>query len=212
MDAYGTPWKPFIEPNGRAPEFCVVVSRSGSRRNRRTRRKRSVSALCIKRLIWSLTCRSPKIFALAGSRPGLAPSVGVQFAALARLDLSLDLRRQLSSYSIAIQQMVPIARALDISAKLLILDEPTSSLDKTEVEELFKKLRKLREGGLGVIFITHFLEQVYEISDLITVLRNGRRVGCFATRELSRIKLVSHRQGRPGGRGIGTEASFKSSC
>jgi galactofuranose transport system ATP-binding protein len=116
--------------------------------------------------------------------------------ALARLDLSLDLKRQLSSYSIAIQQMVAIARALDISAKLLILDEPTSSLDKTEVEELFKKLRKLREGGLGIIFITHFLEQVYEISDLITVLRNGRRVGCFATRELPRIKLVSHMIGK----------------
>jgi len=80
-------------------------------------------------------------------------------AALARLDLSLDLTRQLSSYSIAIQQMVAIARALDISAKLLILDEPTSSLDKTEVEELFKKLRKLREGGLGIIFITHFLSR-----------------------------------------------------
>ena len=117
-------------------------------------------------------------------------------AALARLDLSLDLKRQLSSYSIAIQQMVAIARALDISAKLLILDEPTSSLTRTEVEELFKKLRKLREGGLGIIFITHFLEQVYEISDLITVLRNGRRVGCFATKELPRIKLVSHMIGK----------------
>ncbi|MBV8533045.1 MAG: sugar ABC transporter ATP-binding protein, partial [Verrucomicrobia bacterium] len=117
-------------------------------------------------------------------------------AALARLDVSLDVKRQLSSYSIAIQQMVAIARALDISAKLLILDEPTSSLDKTEVEELFKKLRKLREGGLGIIFITHFLEQVYEISDLITVLRNGRRVGCFATKELPRIKLVSHMIGK----------------
>jgi monosaccharide-transporting ATPase len=117
-------------------------------------------------------------------------------AALARLDLSLDLKRQLSSYSIAIQQMVAIARALDISAKLLILDEPTSSLDKSEVEELFKKLRKLREDGLGVIFITHFLEQVYDISDLITVLRNGRRVGCFTTKELSRIKLVSHMIGK----------------
>ena len=69
-------------------------------------------------------------------------------------------------------------------------------LDKTEVEELFKKLRKLREGGLGIIFITHFLEQVYEISDLITVLRNGRRVGCFTTRELPRIKLVSHMIGK----------------
>jgi len=85
---------------------------------------------------------------------------------------------------------------LDISAKLLILDEPTSSLDKTEVEELFKKLRKLREDGLGIIFITHFLEQVYQISDLITVLRNGCRVGCFATKELPRIKLVSHMIGK----------------
>jgi galactofuranose transport system ATP-binding protein len=117
-------------------------------------------------------------------------------AALARLELTLDVNRQLSSYSIAIQQMVAIARALDISAKLLVLDEPTSSLDKTEVEELFKKLRKLREGGLGIIFITHFLDQVYEISDLITVLRNGCRVGCFATKELPRIKLVSHMIGK----------------
>ena len=117
-------------------------------------------------------------------------------AALARLEIALDVNRQLSSYSIAIQQMVAIARALDISAKLLILDEPTSSLDKTEVKELFGKLRKLREDGLGIIFITHFLDQVYEISDLITVLRNGRRVGCFATRELPRIELVSHMIGK----------------
>jgi monosaccharide-transporting ATPase len=117
-------------------------------------------------------------------------------AALARLDLSLDVNRQLSSYSIAIQQMVAIARALDISAKLLILDEPTSSLDKTEVEELFEKMRKLRENGLGIIFITHFLDQMYEISDSITVLRNGCRVGCFATKELPRIKLVAHMIGK----------------
>ena len=117
-------------------------------------------------------------------------------AALARLDLSLDVSRQLSSYSIAIQQLVAIARALDISAKLLILDEPTSSLDRMEVEELFKKLRKLRDGGLGIMFITHFLDQVYEISDSITVLRNGCRVGCFATKDLPRINLVSHMVGK----------------
>ncbi|MBV9272354.1 MAG: sugar ABC transporter ATP-binding protein [Verrucomicrobia bacterium] len=117
-------------------------------------------------------------------------------AALARLDLTLDVNRQLSSYSIAIQQMVAIARALDISAKLLILDEPTSSLDKNEVSELFKKLRKLREDGLGIIFITHFLEQTYEITDRITVLRNGCRVGCFPTKDLPRIELVSHMIGK----------------
>src|ERR1700752_5241512 len=117
-------------------------------------------------------------------------------AALGRLDLSLDVNRQRSSYSIAVQQLVAIARALDVSAKLLILDEPTSSLDRTEVEELFKKLRKLRESGLGIIFITHFLDQVYEISDSITVLRNGCRVGCFPTKDLPRIKLVSHMIGK----------------
>jgi simple sugar transport system ATP-binding protein len=94
------------------------------------------------------------------------------------------------------QQLVAIALALDVAAKLLILDEPTSSLDKTEVEELFNKLRKLREGGLGIIFITHFLDQVYEISDTITVLRNGCRVGCFPTKDLPRIKLVSHMIGK----------------
>ena len=116
--------------------------------------------------------------------------------ALARLDLSVDIYRQLSSCSIAVQQLVAIARALDISAKLLILDEPTSSLDRTEVEELFKKLRRLREDGLGMIFVTHFLEQAYEISDRITVLRNGCQVGCFPTNELPRIQLVAHMIGR----------------
>lgn len=116
--------------------------------------------------------------------------------ALARLDLSIDVNRQLSSCSIAMQQLVAIARALDISAKLLILDEPTSSLDRTEVEELFKKLRRLREDGLGIIFVTHFLDQVYEISDRITVLRNGCQVGCFPTDELPRIRLVSSMIGR----------------
>jgi simple sugar transport system ATP-binding protein len=69
-------------------------------------------------------------------------------------------------------------------------------LDRTEVEELFKKMRMLRERGLGIIFITHFLEQVYEISDRITVLRNGCRVGCFQTKDLPRIQLVSHMIGK----------------
>ncbi|MBV8413837.1 MAG: sugar ABC transporter ATP-binding protein [Verrucomicrobia bacterium] len=117
-------------------------------------------------------------------------------AALARLDLTIDVHRQLSSCSIATQQLVAIARALDISAKLLILDEPTSSLDRTEVQELFKKLRRLREDGLGMIFVTHFLDQVYEISDRITVLRNGCQVGCFPTSELPRIQLVAYMIGR----------------
>ena len=80
----------------------------------------------------------------------------------------------LSSYSIAIQQMVAIARVLDLSSKILILDEPTSSLDEAEVEQLFGVIRKLRDQGMAILFITHFLDQVYKISDRITVLKNGQ--------------------------------------
>src|SRR5215475_7840828 len=90
-------------------------------------------------------------------------------AALARVDLDIDVGQPLSSCSIAVQQLTAIARALDVSARLLILDEPTSSLDEKEVGELFRVIRKLRDGGMGVVIVTHFLEQVYAISDRITV-------------------------------------------
>ena len=116
--------------------------------------------------------------------------------ALARLDLDLDVSRQLSSCSIAVQQMVALARAMDVSAKLLILDEPTSSLDEREVAELFKVIRKLRAEGLGIVFVTHFMDQVYALTDRITVLRNGRLVGEFATAELPRLQLVAHMIGK----------------
>jgi len=117
--------------------------------------------------------------------------------AVARLGLELDLARQLSTYSVAIQQMVALARALDIEAKLLVLDEPTSSLDEQEVEELFAVVRRLRDQGLGVVFITHFLEQVYAVSDRITVLRDGHLVGEYAAAELPRMDLVTKMVGRP---------------
>jgi len=116
--------------------------------------------------------------------------------ALARLELELDVSRQLSSCSIAIQQMVAIARALDISAKLLILDEPTSSLDEKEVAELFSVVRRLRDQGLGIVFITHFLDQVYDVSDRVTVLRDGRLVGEYETAGLPRVELVSRMIGK----------------
>jgi len=117
-------------------------------------------------------------------------------AALARLDLKLDVSRQLSSCSVAIQQMVALARALDVSAQLLILDEPTSSLDEKEVEELFRVVRKLRDDGLGIVFVTHFIDQVYELADRITVLRNGRLVGAYITAALPRLELVAHMIGK----------------
>jgi len=110
---------------------------------------------------------------------------------LAQLDLDIDVSQLLGSYSLAIQQMVAIARAIDISAKVLILDEPTSSLDVNEVARLFEVVRQLKQQGLAIIFVTHFLDQVYEISDRITVLRNGRLVGEYATRDLPQIDLVS---------------------
>ncbi len=116
--------------------------------------------------------------------------------ALQRLDLTLDTSRQLSSCSIAIQQMVALARALDTSAKLLILDEPTSSLDEREVAELFKVMRKLRAKGMGIVFVTHFLGQVYEVCDRITVLRNGRHVGEYATAQLPRLELIARMIGK----------------
>ncbi len=117
-------------------------------------------------------------------------------AALARLDLDLDVNRQLSSCSLAIQQMVALARALDVSARLLILDEPTSSLDEKECEELFGVMRKLRGQGLGIVFVTHFMDQVYAVSDRITVLRNGQLVGEYATAELPRLELVARMIGK----------------
>ncbi|MDR1482326.1 MAG: sugar ABC transporter ATP-binding protein [Synergistaceae bacterium] len=117
-------------------------------------------------------------------------------AVLARFDLDIDVRRSLDSYSIAIQQMIAIARALDISSRVLILDEPTSSLDKQEVEKLFEIIRRLRGEGIGIIFITHFLDQVYEISDRITVLRNGELVGTYKTEDLPKIDLVTKMVGK----------------
>lgn len=120
-------------------------------------------------------------------------------AAMASLGLTVDVKRQVSAYSIAIQQMVSIARALDVSAKVLILDEPTSSLDENEVEQLFALMRRLRGQGLGIVFITHFIDQVYRISDRITVLRNGGLVGEYQADQLPRIELIASMIGKDPG-------------
>ncbi len=104
--------------------------------------------------------------------------------------------QQLGSCSIAVQQMVAIARAVDMDCKVLILDEPTSSLDEQEVEKLFKLMRSLKEKGVGIIFVTHFLEQVYEVCDRITVLRDGKLVGEYIIEDLPRVQLVSKMLGK----------------
>jgi monosaccharide-transporting ATPase len=113
-----------------------------------------------------------------------------------RLHLQIDVTQPLHAYSVAIQQLVAIARALNIKSKVLILDEPTSSLDKTEVQELFRVMNNLKKDGLGILFVTHFLDQVYEISDRITILRNGELVGEYLTNDLPRIELVSKMIGK----------------
>lgn len=144
------------------------------------------------------------IFSGRYPRRGLAQGFRIDWAAvnrearalLARLDVHIDVSRLLSSYSVAVQQMVAIARALGLSSKVLILDEPTSSLDDEEVKSLFTVLRRLRGEGLAILFVTHFLNQVYAVSDRITVLRNGGWVGEWKPSELGPQALISAMVGR----------------
>ncbi len=117
--------------------------------------------------------------------------------ALKKLDVDIDVTQPLGNYSVAIQQMAAIARSLEIaSAKILILDEPTSSLDVHEAGRLFDVMLKLKSEGIGIIFITHFLDQVYQVSDRITVLRNGKLVGTYFSASLGRLELISKMLGR----------------
>ncbi len=116
--------------------------------------------------------------------------------AIKKLDLDINVTQPISSYSVAIQQLIAIIRALEVSAKILILDEPTSSLDSTESAHLFSVLRKLKEEGIAILFVTHFIDQVYEITDRITVLRNGRLIGQTETKSLPRFDLIASMLGR----------------
>lgn len=124
--------------------------------------------------------------------------------ALGRLGVNIDVRKPLSNYSIAIQQLVAIARGLDVSAKVLVLDEPTSSLDASEVASLFVAMKRLRDEGMGIVFVSHFLQQVEEISDRITILRNGKLVSVHEAKDLSRKELVSLMIGREIGDAVGS--------
>ena len=112
------------------------------------------------------------------------------------LDLDIDVTRNLEEYSLALQQMIAIARAVDMDCKVLVLDEPTSSLDDNEVEKLFGMMLRLKGQGVGIVFVTHFLEQVYAVCDGITVLRNGTLVGEYTVEELPRVQLVAAMMGK----------------
>ena len=113
-----------------------------------------------------------------------------------RFHMDIDVTRPLSYYSTAIQQMVSIARAVDIDAKVLILDEPTSSLDDNEVQLLFDVMNELKAEGMGIIFITHFLDQVFAVSDRLTILRNGRLIGTFDIHDITKLQLVTYMIGK----------------
>ena len=144
------------------------------------------------------------IFAGRYPRRGLAQGFRIDWAAvdrgarevLARVGLEIDVARLLSSYPVAVQQLVAIARAISVESKVLILDEPTSSLDDDEVQKLFEVLRRLRSEGLAIVFVTHFLNQVYAVSDRITVLRNGTWVGEWRAADLGPQALIAAMLGR----------------
>lgn len=136
--------------------------------------------------------RQPKRFGLTDVREMNRRSRAI----LDTYGLHIDVTAPLANFSVAIQQVIAIARAVDISGKVVVLDEPTASLDAHEVAMLFAVVRQLRERGLGIIFISHFLDQVYEIADTITVLRNGRLIDTVPVAGLNRLKLVSMMLGR----------------
>ena len=115
---------------------------------------------------------------------------------LATLNLNIDVTKTLDSYSVAVQQMIAIARAVDVDAKVLILDEPTSSLDEEETQRLFDVVRKLKAQGLGIVFVSHFLDQIYELCDQVTVLRNGELIGEYEVAALPRVELISKMIGK----------------
>jgi len=115
---------------------------------------------------------------------------------LDELGLDIDPASLLGSHSVAVQQLVAIARAISVDVRVLVLDEPTSSLDLVEVGELFRVIRELKEGGVAILFVSHFLDQVYEICDRITVLRDGALVGEYFPTDLLRIELVQKMLGR----------------
>ena len=115
---------------------------------------------------------------------------------LDRLGLDVDPSSVLGTHPIAVQQLVAIARAVDVEARVLILDEPTSSLDADEVQKLFEVMRRLREQGVAIVFVSHFLDQVYEIADRMTILRNGKLIEERMVAETTQLELVQLMIGR----------------
>ncbi|QXI65519.1 Fructose import ATP-binding protein FruK (plasmid) [Paracoccus marcusii] len=150
-------------------------------------------------LLPNLTVAQNLMFGHEPRRFGLTDTRAMRAQArqtLARYGLDIDVDRDLGRYSVAIQQIVAIARAVRISGKVLILDEPTASLDAAEVRMVFDVLRSLRDQGMAIVFVSHFLDQVFDLADQVTILRNGRRVASQPIAGLDRMTLVEQMLGR----------------
>ncbi len=117
-------------------------------------------------------------------------------ALLARFDVKVDVREPLENFSTAIQQMVAIARAVSFDARLVIMDEPTSSLDEAEVSVLLRTVRQLKADGVAVIFVSHKLDELYAVCDRVTIMRDGRTVSVSKMSDISKLQLVASMLGR----------------
>lgn len=117
---------------------------------------------------------------------------------LSELGVAIDVTKSLGSYSTAIQQMIAIARAVSVNAKLVIMDEPTSSLDAKEVSVLFSVINKLKKQGIAIIFISHRLDEIFEICDRLTIFKDGEYIGAYAIDQLTQLQLISLMIGREG--------------
>jgi monosaccharide-transporting ATPase len=117
-------------------------------------------------------------------------------ALLRRFDIEIDVTRPLGAYNTAIQQMVAIARAISFAAKLVIMDEPTSSLDEHEVEVLFETIRRLKASGVAVLFVSHKLDELYAVCDRVTIMRDGRTVAVAPMAAIGKLELVAAMLGR----------------
>ena len=115
---------------------------------------------------------------------------------MARFNIKIDVRKPLYEFNTATQQMVAIARAIGFKAKLVIMDEPTSSLDEREVSVLFEVIRQLKQSGISVIFVSHKLDELYEVCDRVTIMRDGRTVKTGDLKSISKIELVASMLGR----------------
>ncbi len=109
--------------------------------------------------------------------------------ALAKIDVDFDLDKKVSSLSIADRQLVAITRALALDAKIIIMDEPTASLANYEVSQLFKIIRDMQSRGITTIFVSHKLDEIMEISEKVTILRDGSKVGTYKAEELDNKKI-----------------------